>query len=1062
MEVDDPWTWSVDRVVQEFCTHNRSWESRTTTASIHDPAQLEGVLREHEITGSVLLVDVDRDVLKHDFGITKLGRISYLLAAIKDLRLRSAIYQAEMLQTQLNGVASSVPSAPGFGHAFAHARFDPTSPFGQLQLQRNILAGQPHHGPQPFLIPYSPTKTISPQNVTDSSTPATPADGGVAPTPGVVMASPDSNKRRRLDLTDPANNMAFQQDNQLLCQITPVEPTGQLVQAYFPQDVDMLPGRHSTSPTPESNTLKRRRISPTLVDTVPTPGSAVSREVSLSAVTAPYPTPGVAFIGQDGRKRLVPIHQPTSDADKPNDSEALFRSSYVPEGEAPQEAAERNSHIARPSNTAAVADYVENCYLGKDKMPVDDIFYKDVAVGEELSGHDAPDFHGRFSSGKRLYVNKIMKHFLRAQREDFLRDGKLFSAVLPYALKLAPKHRTPSFTLYYSDKDHGIRARRETLRAWPEVNPEASMPTSQTDAGDNSFAFNLGSWEAYEKEFDPDALEKWKDVAGGDELLPIYGESDEENEYDPETWAEIEEEQGTLERPERLLKKSLLSKAEIDQAIDEGIQEMVTKWRGHELPKKERKAYRIWNIMRHRENRQARLQSIQAQLSRIENDRLPKIRKEIVGEKWTSQAQVRKQTRVMEQSIFDQQGLLWEISVIESQTVPDKPPPKFPSSKKSSVVLNDHDEDGESLGSDSEDSSSDEDAIDDFIVEDPPISEEQFELNFADSEGEGEDSASSSGSSSSMHRQTITLSRKKAVDEDASDLEPAIFNTISHTPFRGSSKASATSPRATSPKTPIKKSPREASKLRRFSEIPSNTASTAIDLTMTSSDEVTRVSRPRSEVIDLVTPTKQTPKIRLINRNSPFNSSGAKSPIVVLEGEASVKPDKNNLPSLSNPAAVAKFSSTDWANLPDVKRLLITVLYSLDANLRNMIFSVVANITKVQLWSNITEVSEALLRNKKTVQGIDEATFRTLVHITRLFHMFTDTKERNFTEPPKRVLKKLQTRRDSFPAFYELCRKFEGYFNGKSQMPGNDTHSDEDEDSDEGPQRATKRRRPVK
>ena len=45
---------------------------------------------------------------------------------------------------------------------------------------------------------------------------------------------------------------------------------------------------------------------------------------------------------------------------------------------------------------------------------------------------------------------------------------------------------------------------------------------------------------------DPDLLEKYKYIDGGDEVLPLYGESDEENEYDMETWKEIEQEQGML------------------------------------------------------------------------------------------------------------------------------------------------------------------------------------------------------------------------------------------------------------------------------------------------------------------------------------------------------------------------------------------------------------------------------------------------------------------------------------------------------------------------------------
>lgn len=1054
MEVDDPWTWSVERVVQELCTANRSWQPRTTTASVHDPTLLESVLREHEITGSVLLLDVDRDVLR-DFGINKLGRISYLLGAIKELRLKSALYQ-EDLQTQLvlNGVASSVPSTPGVPHAVAQVRFDHSSPFGQLQ--RTILAGQPHFLPKSSLLPASPAETLSSPNMVESI-PVTPSEA----TLGFVVPNPDSNKRRRLDLTDPANNLALQEEILPPRQVTPVEDTTQQGQPDTPQDVDMLLDQLSTSPTPDPKSLKRKRVSPTLVESAPVQEPETSREVSLLADLVPFPTPGVTFIGQDGRKRLVPVFQQAFNSDAPYDYDTLIRNRRVLDGQTTHGVVEKTQPIIGGNPLSPPADPLDVGYLGKEKWPVDDVFYKGVEDGKEIVvAAEAPDFYEqkRISSGKRLYANSLMKYYFRVQREDFLRNGKLYSAVRPYASKLAPKHQTPAFTLYYSDDDGHIHARREGLRAWPEVNPEASVSDPQPDTNDNTVAFNLGSWEAYGNDFDPDALEKWKDVAGGDEILPVYGESDEENEYDYETWAEIEAEQGTLERPRLPLKRKVLSNTEIDEAIDDGIKEMIDQWRIRELPKKERNAYRIWKTTRQREERRVHVAKIEAQLARIENDRLPKMRKKIAHEQWTSQRQVRRQTRIMEPSLFDQQGHLWEIAVINQQTAPEKPPVRVPSSAtRHTSFTDDNDEEGESLGSDSEGSISDDDDLDNFVVDDPLTVDEEIELSFADSEDEGDVAATSSDEGSPEQRLMIVLGGRQSLDVEASEIgksyEIPSSAIRSHQQIKSSPATSFTEKplHSSTPKTPTKIFKQEPRSRPLFSASPT-TGSMAIDLTMSS---------PDPEIIDLVTPPKKI-KLSLRTSKSPLSPARFKESVVISDGEAPRKPDPNNLPPLNDPAAVAQYDPSIWAEITDIKRLLISVLYSTNPHRRDMLFSFISHVSKIQLWINMKDVMNALVSDRHTVQGMDKTTFETLVNLLTLFKIFTECKVRSLDrQPNKKAIKKLLSRQSLFPAFYDLCQKLEGYFAGKPLLH-RDGNEEDDSDSDEGPQSATRRRKPIK
>src|SRR5690554_5925491 len=69
MDEEDPWTWGVDRVVQELCTNNRTWPALSATQLLPDPVQLEINLREQEMDGPFLMTGVTNQVLRDEFGL---------------------------------------------------------------------------------------------------------------------------------------------------------------------------------------------------------------------------------------------------------------------------------------------------------------------------------------------------------------------------------------------------------------------------------------------------------------------------------------------------------------------------------------------------------------------------------------------------------------------------------------------------------------------------------------------------------------------------------------------------------------------------------------------------------------------------------------------------------------------------------------------------------------------------------------------------------------------------------------------------------------------------------
>lgn len=91
---DDPWDWSVDQVVNEFC---RVGEDRPAWCSskdrLPDPTVLEQALRENDVTGEIMLIAITKDVLRDDLGIKSMGQRHAVGKGIDYLRLRSQKFQ---------------------------------------------------------------------------------------------------------------------------------------------------------------------------------------------------------------------------------------------------------------------------------------------------------------------------------------------------------------------------------------------------------------------------------------------------------------------------------------------------------------------------------------------------------------------------------------------------------------------------------------------------------------------------------------------------------------------------------------------------------------------------------------------------------------------------------------------------------------------------------------------------------------------------------------------------------------------------------------------------------
>lgn len=190
-----------------------------------------------------------------------------------------------------------------------------------------------------------------------------------------------------------------------------------------------------------------------------------------------------------------------------------------------------------------------------------------------------------------------------------------------------------------------------------------------------------------------------------DEVLPLYGDSDDDMEWDSDTWREIEAEMNSKQS----LPKGLTAD-EITSTFDRKLEQIASKWREEKLPKYASKANRIWNHAR-RSGLKNAIDRARQSLHDLEA-RIAKGKDTVLKNEYRTTRELEDSLPSFEPSVFDREHRSWLISVLTSPIEPAKNSrPREPRDRplKPQPVLAD---DEEVLTSDSEDD------LKDFIVND--------------------------------------------------------------------------------------------------------------------------------------------------------------------------------------------------------------------------------------------------------------------------------------------------------------------------------------------------------
>lgn len=194
-----------------------------------------------------------------------------------------------------------------------------------------------------------------------------------------------------------------------------------------------------------------------------------------------------------------------------------------------------------------------------------------------------------------------------------------------------------------------------------------------------------------------------------EEVLPLYGESDDE--FDLDTMREIEEEEEHRARAAAARQKTL-TKDEIAEVIREAIQTFEECWAVKKKPGCERDANRLWNDCRRLGDRKTVVEDATAYLKAIDT-RIGKLCDEISCVVWANKKQAQTQTQSLEESVFQREKQRWLIAMLNSPIEPPRPEQRPKRKRPVSEPLALADSDGDEILT-----SDDDYDLEDFIVDD--------------------------------------------------------------------------------------------------------------------------------------------------------------------------------------------------------------------------------------------------------------------------------------------------------------------------------------------------------
>ena len=675
---------------------------------------------------------------------------------------------------------------------------------------------------------------------------------------------------------------------------------------------------------------------------------------------APAAEPGVLSINANGRKRMRPVlvHEVDDDREDQQFGKPISRKAADSGSSAPNlREADYLNQMQQRSYGKKAKRKASQIYLGFESMPIDNLIYGDIGLDEDLDKGQAVRESSRLEQpndldnfnicpnndvgkGHRLYVNARLRYFFRSERIPMERNERKHIGVIPYPDRIGRKNCPLSITVF-SPSSHGISASRANRSVWYKDNTAVDAAEAGERAGN---VFNvadpaLACDESEDSEWK--ALEKWNFVDGKDKVLPLYGDSDSDGEYDLETWLEMEKERGVdIARPLGRSRSAKLPSAEVHGAIDAAIEQNVYDWTLKRLPKLRFKEWRLWTRSRRNRDSLTQIASYTHELEGFEA-RTAGLREKIAEQEWSNTSQIKKQCNILQPTIFDREDIKWKIDTLNLKKAPVKL--SLPTKSRVAKCLQpaEEPEDGEEiLTANTESCDSSEDDLNDFIIEDDAYGN-AYQSNISDDD--------------------LTM----AEAEDDTDSNTLVCNEPK-------------------PKTPVKRPPKAS--------LPVPSPSSVIDLTQLSDSIEPELFAPKPELPFAVrTPPlygseddseifQRSRKKKLVFKTPPTlpKSPTKTTEVISLESDSGDSQENldgdlpNHPPGLDDVEGIKEMDSAELVERQDRKRLLIWMVAHTPAPERQVASQYLdetsMEVSRMQVISGL----KALSRHKRRLEGMDK------------------------------------------------------------------------------------------
>ncbi|KAL9579201.1 MAG: hypothetical protein Q9212_005243 [Teloschistes hypoglaucus] len=626
--LEDPWDWTIDRVVAALCDDHAGYRVVCKPEDcLPEAAWLEQMIREHCISGRSLLTALDYETLREEFGIRALGPRAIIVQEIRRLKIGSRQWVAaqddQEVHVSRRHTRLQTPAARRQANAnVAHTTETQPTPeaTNDLGSTRDTSPVTPHHQilsheqvsiqqSQQWLngIPDSPQVPV----IEDATIGAISDDLGLGPQNETYIVDETGRKRRKLCMDMPA----------------PVN---------VPEEPFLAAGNGVTTPTEGQQEMPILEPPQSPVDVAP----------------------------QETRRRIAPTL-----ISQPSQFDNVSVESAVHASERPEIPVGRPIKQKASSNTG---------FLGNKALSVDDLFYTlenelqkqvdDPSINSNDKGSDNFAFFGiSDGNGEQRYVAARMKFFLQQRSYLYRRRGKLYTGICPYPDYFGQAQKPSSITIFEPNASTGkVQPVRRDRALWIPQNP-----TSHRRAPD-AIKLNTAASRHQDDGENWDFLDKWTHLHD-DHPLPAFGDSGSEGEYDLDTWREIQKDNGVkLERPlgrSKGFKK--LTAAEIQEAVDHAVISIRKDWNEKRLPKLSRKAWILWSKSRRDRTREIQISSAEFDIQHLKS-RLDKLQSEIAGEQWISAEKVIKQCESMRRTVYDLQESEWTVETLRLKYRPEK------------------------------------------------------------------------------------------------------------------------------------------------------------------------------------------------------------------------------------------------------------------------------------------------------------------------------------------------------------------------------------------------------